>query len=273
MITRQVIWICLSFAFIRASGQDRPFAGHDATGSGAYSFHFNDVFSIYRNQAGLAQLKGLSAGVFAERRFLLESLDLFSFAAVLPTSSGNFGISSSRSGYSAFNRYHAALAYARSLGKKLDIGVQADYLGMHIREYGNLGTVTFEGGIIFHFSDQWHAGAGVFNPLQRSYNRLPEEKIPAIYTLGTGLEFSEKFYAGFEAVAETDVKALLRFFIHYRPHPRFILQGGLATEPGRHFIGMGLLLKNLRMDFTGSYHPQLGITPGAGIIFQSNKAS
>lgn len=273
MINRQVISVCLSFWFIPAFAQDKPFAGHHAAGSGVYSLRFNDVFSPCRNQAALAQLNRFSAGVFAERRFLLESLHLFSFAAVIPTSSGSFGISSSRLGYAAFNRTQAGLAYGRSLGKKLDIGIQADYLAMHIREYGNTSAVTFEGGMIFHFSDQWHAGARVFNPLRQGYNRLPEEKIPALYTLGSGFELSEKFYAGLEAVAETGTKTLLRFFMHYRPHPRFILQGGLATEPGGHFIGMGLLLKNLRMDFTGSYHPQLGVTPGAGIIFQSNKSS
>ena len=60
--------------------------------TGAYSHQQSDVFSFTTNQAALGQTKTFSAGVFGERKFMLNELNLFSGAAALPTHSGNFGL-------------------------------------------------------------------------------------------------------------------------------------------------------------------------------------
>ncbi len=273
MKIRQVILVCHFLCLNPAFAQQDKGVSSRAFGAGTYSLHFTDVFALHRNQAGLARLQEFSFGVFAERRFMLESLYHYNFAAAVPTVSGTFGLSSSWFGSPAFNQQQVGLAYGRSAGKKLDIGIQIDYLSTGIREYGHARAFTAEGGLIVHITDQWHAGVHVFNPAGIKYARLQEEPVPVIYSIGAGWEASEKFFIGAEASRESGQRGTLQLLMQYRPLSRFMMQTGIATDPRYHFLGIGFFLKDLRIDFTGSYHPQLGITPGAGIIFQLNKSS
>src|SRR4026207_440641 len=102
------------------------------TGLGAYSVDHADVFSFTSNQASLAQMKNASAGVYGERRFLLEELALYQLAVAVPTKSGNFGIKAGYYGFSDYNESQMGLAYGRKLGSKVDIGVQFNYNAVRI---------------------------------------------------------------------------------------------------------------------------------------------
>jgi hypothetical protein len=92
------------------------------TGLGAYSNNHVDVFSFSNNQASLAQMKNASAGVYGERRFMLNELSLYQFAIAVPTNSGNFGVNAGYFGFSDYNESQMGLAYARKLGTKLILG-------------------------------------------------------------------------------------------------------------------------------------------------------
>lgn len=69
----------------------------------SYSQMHSDVFSFTVNQAALANSNSISAGIFSERRFFLQELSLVQVAFVLPSSSGNFGISGSYFGGVDYN--------------------------------------------------------------------------------------------------------------------------------------------------------------------------
>lgn len=95
-------------------------------------------FSFTSNQAALAGAKFAAVGVYGERRFMLEETSLYGLALALPTKNlGNFGVMVNYSGFSNFNENKAGLAYARSLGSKVDIGIQFNYYGyrIHLRKY------------------------------------------------------------------------------------------------------------------------------------------
>src|SRR5260221_1002654 len=69
----------------------RPVAAN-YTSIGAYSTTHSDLFSFTANQASLARFKNISAGVYGERRFMLNELGLYKVAFALPTRSVNFGL-------------------------------------------------------------------------------------------------------------------------------------------------------------------------------------
>src|SRR5438045_1084491 len=107
------------------------------TGPGAYSNNHIDVFSFHANQAALAKLNNISAGIYGEKRFLLNELGLYDAAIAIPTSSGNFGIDARYYGFADYNESQIGLAYARSLGNKVDVGVQFNYYNIRVAGYGN----------------------------------------------------------------------------------------------------------------------------------------
>lgn len=92
--------------------------------------------------------------MYGERRFLLNELNNYTSVIAVSTSSGNFGLKTTYNGFSDYNETQIGLAYGRSLGKKIDVGVQFNYNAVQISGYGNASAITFEAGTIFHLTCQ-----------------------------------------------------------------------------------------------------------------------
>ncbi len=235
--------------------------------SGAYSSQQGDVFSFNANQASLAKFSAFSAGVFSERRFLLNELSLFSAAFALSTQSGNFGLQVHRFGNSIYSEMQTGLAYARKLNDFIDVGVQFNYYVMQVAGYGNAGAVNFDAAAMFHFTDQLHGGVHVHNPTSSKLGKSKEERLPAVYNAGLGFDASEAFYVNAEIEKVEDLPISLNANIQYKFADRFLARGGVASGTTVFFLGAGFILKNFRVDATASVHPQLGVTPGLMFIY------
>ena len=239
-------------------------------GLGIYSRHFQQVFAVEEHPAALAQTTALTAGVYAERRFMLKATSLYAAAIALPTGPGAFSVNMQRFGFTDYQEQKLGFGYGRHLGKLVDIGLQADYFSKSIPGYGQAGLTTFNGGVLVHISPHVHAGADVFNPVRRKLDKLGEEKMPAAYTVGAGYE-STQFYIGAAVVSQSDQHLLTKVSCEYLPVKQLALQAGIATNPQYNFAGVSLRWPHLRIDFAGSYHPQLGITPGVAIIWKAHE--
>ncbi len=139
-------------AVLPAQSLRRPVAA-SYIGLGAYSLNHVDAFSFSSNQAALAQIKNPAIGVYGERRFLLDATNMYSAVVALPTRQGNFGIQIDYFGFKNFNESQIGLAYARSLGSALDIGIKFNYYSFRIPAYQNSSTINFEIGAIAHLTD------------------------------------------------------------------------------------------------------------------------
>ena len=63
------------------------------------------------------------------------------------------------------------LAFGRSLGKKIDVGVQFNYYAVRIAGYGNASAISFDAGAILHLTDQLNAGLPISNRLEENLER------------------------------------------------------------------------------------------------------
>ena len=248
----------------------RPVAAVYA-GLGSYSINHVDVFSFTNNQASLAQMKNASAGVYGERRFMLDELSLYQLAIAVPTNSGNFGVKAGYFGFSDNNESQMGLAYARKLGSKMDIGVQFNYNGIQVSGYGNSSAINFEIGTVFHLTDKLHTGVHAYNPVGGNYGKNSEEKLASIYTIGFGYEASDKFFISAEIEKEENQPVNINGGIQYKFLPQFMARAGIATNTSQVYAGVGLFLKTFRLDVVASYHPQLGVTPGLMLIYNFSK--
>ena len=241
------------------------------TGLGAYSVNHVDVFSFNNNQASLAQMKNVSAGVYGERRFMLDELSLYQLAVAMPTNSGNFGVKAGYFGFSDYNESQMGLAYARKLGTKVDVGVQFNYNGVQISGYGNASAINFEIGTIFHLTERLHAGVHVYNPVGGKFGKNQEEKLASVYTAGFGYEASDKFFFSAEIEKEEDQQVNVNAGMQYKFLPQLMARAGIATNTSNVYAGVGLFLKMFRLDVVASYHPQLGVTPGLMLVYNFSK--
>lgn len=240
-------------------------------GLGTYSGRHQDIFSFTSNQAALAQVKTATAGIYGERRFMLQSLNNYIAAFALPTTSGNFGLKTRYFGFSDYNETQIGLAYGRMLGDKVDIGAQFNYNAIRISGYGGSSAVSFEMGTVFHISEQVHLGIHANNPVGGKFGKDQQEKLPAVYSFGLGYDASEKFFFGAEIVKEEDQPVNVNTGIQYKLLPQLLTRIGLETATSAVWAGIGMTWKTFRVDVMTSFHPQLGLSPGLLIIFNFNQ--
>jgi hypothetical protein len=216
-------------------------------------------------------MKNASAGVYGERRFMLDELSLYQLAIAVPTNSGNFGVKAGYFGFSDYNESQMGLAYARKLGTKVDVGVQFNYNGIQISGYGNSSAINFEIGTILHLTDKLNAGVHAYNPVGGKFGKNAEEKIASVYTFGIGYEASDKFFVSAEIEKEENQPVNVNAGTQYRFLPQFMARAGISTNTSNVYAGVGLFLKTFRLDVMASYHPQLGVTPGLLLLYDFKK--
>lgn len=242
-------------------------------GMGAYSIHHTDVFSFTSNQAALAQIKNISMGVFGERRFMLAATNMFSAVIALPTHQGNFGLQADYLGYKNYNESQIGIAYARSLGNSLDVGIKFNYYSFRIPAYQSSSAVNFEIGAIAHLTERLHAGIHFYNPVGGKLSKTDNEKLSAVCKLGIGYEASDNFFISSEIIKAEDFPVNITAGVQYNFDKQFFARLGISSDNGSPFAGAGISWNNFRLDVSAAYHPQLGISPGLMLIvnFQSEK--
>lgn len=232
----------------------------------AYSLQQNDALSFTGNQAALALTKQAGIGIFGERRFMLKETSVYTLGAAVPTRLGNIGIQLQYAGFKNFRENKIGLAYARKLGKLVDVGVQFNYYGYSIPAYGKASAINFEMGALFHLTGKLTAGIHVYNPIGGKLGKDKEEKIAAAYKIGLGYDASDRFFISSEIIKEEDKAVNIIAGLQYQFAKQFFAKAGFLSESGTAYAGAGVGWKNLRLDISSSYHLQLGFSPGILLI-------
>lgn len=244
-----------------SQGVRRPLSSR-YVGLGAYSKNHVDGFSFTSNQAALAQIKNGSAGVYGERRFLLSETNYYTGVITLPTKQGNFGVQADYFGFKDYNESQLGLAYARSLGSKLDVGIKFNYYNFRVSSYGNSSAINFELGAIAHLTEKLNAGIHIYNPVGGKLSKTDGEKLSSVYTFGLGYEASDKFFISSEIIKEEGQNVNVNVGFQYNFLKQFFIRAGTSTETASSFAGAGVSWKNFRLEISAAYHQQLGFTPG-----------
>ena len=238
------------------------------TGIGACSKKFTDAFSGATNQAALAQTTLPVAGVYGERRFMLEELSNYAAAIALPVKSGGLGIALHYFGAGSFNTSQLGVGYGRKLGEKTSLGAQINYNSIQVPGYGSAGALNFEIGALWHLREKLHLGIHVYNPTGGKFGKEGAEKLASVYTLGAGYEASDDFFISASLAKEEDQPASLQLGMQYLFAKQFVARAGLtAAAIGNYFFGIGVKWKTYRVDAATVWHPQLGFTPALLLLF------
>ena len=160
MKTKLIFLLLFASACLFAQNNQSPLAGARGAAMGNTGILFTDINSAFVNQAGLTNLDGLAATVFAERRFLNSPINNISGAIAAPVGFGTFALTINSFGIENYQEQKIGLAYARKLLNGLSIGAQFDYLSTNIPQYGNAGVFTFEVGMQAKLLNNLHSRFG-----------------------------------------------------------------------------------------------------------------
>jgi hypothetical protein len=245
-----------------------PFGGR-AAGMGNAAVALYDFWAVSHNQAGIARIENSAAGVYVENRFMVKELSLGAGAFVMPTHSGVFGLSFTYFGYELYNESKIGLAYARTFGDRLSAGIQLNYNHISIADdYGRLGTLTFEAGILYNLLPQLCIGMHVFNPNRSKLADYNNERIPSVLRMGFSYEFSEKVLFILETEKNILHPPVFRAGIEYHITEPIFIRGGIGTNPTSNSFGFGMDLGELTIDLATSYHHVLGYSPQMSFTYK-----
>ncbi len=240
---------------------------------GTYSQKFNDVFGAKANAASLSTLKQNGIGVYGEKRFMLDQLNMYSLSSAFRTNSGTFGLSGSYFGFVESNQTQLSLSYGRKVAKTVDIGASFHYHTISQSGiYGSSSAITGSLGMLLHLSEKITAGVNVYNPFRAQWSKVAdEERLPSRYTLGMGYDASDKFYLTAELEKEEGQEVNVNLAVHYQFIPQLFIRGGIASLTSSYFAGLGMQLSRFRFDIASSFHPQLGVSPGVVLLYNFGK--
>ena len=264
-----LLFLQISSLEIIAGGDICPIGSRSA-GMGRSSVAIVDFWSAMNNQAGIALTTKPSVGIFYENRFLINELSTKSIAGIVPTKYGVFAATYNNFGYNKYNEQKIGLAYARSFGKYLRIGLQLDYLVIvQGNNYGNKNNITFEIGLQSDVSEKVTLGAWVYNPIMVKIANFDNEKTPAILRFGFTWHISDNFLTTLEAEKNTSIKPIvIRGGVEYSIQSKYFFRTGFSTNNEIFSFGMGLYIKHLTFDISAIMHETLGFSPQTSLIFR-----
>lgn len=244
--------------------------GARSTAMAGVNATLSDVWSANNNQAGLAFVEDLSAGLYYENRFLLKETSYKAGAFVLPTKTGAFGLSIASFGFTEFMETRAGLSYGLKFSERFAVGVQMNYLRTSLtQEFGSKNSVTGAVGLIGKLNDEITIGAHVYNPNRSKLAEYDNERIPTVMKLGMDYRFSEKLMIVVETEKDIDFDAIVKFGVEYQFMDILYVRGGISNNPTSSAFGFGLIMKNFILEASSSFHQTLGMTPGISLIYKN----
>ncbi len=230
-------------------------------GMGNASVMLYDVWGVYNNQAGLAKLESTELAVNYENKFGLSQIGTQSGVLGVPTKFGTFAGTYRRYGYTDYSENNLGLAYARTLGQYISVGIQFDYLFYHQSSgYDNTGAFLLQVGIIAHPVENLQIGAQIYNPTMTTLINYDDEPVNTILRFGAGYTFVEKVLLTSEVEVSVEEDGRFKFGVEYEPVDDLFVRTGVATAPNQYFLGLGYRLKSLVIDISASTHETLPLS-------------
>ncbi len=267
MKKKLTFFILSIFVFSKTYSAGNNLAGARALALSNAFVSVSDTWSTFHNQAGLAVLDNLSAGVFYESRFMIDELSHVAGTFVLPVNAGTFGFSFSQFGKGTYKEHKVGLAFAKRLTKKWNAAIQLDYLSSRFPENERaIGFATFEAGVIYAATDNLFFGAHIFNPISNGFD-MPEgtQKIPAVFRVGGHYQFPNMVLVTFETEKTPENPYLLKYGIEFSPVNNLAFRFGVSGKPVNYSAGIGYSVGRLTTDIGFGYHGNLGLTPSVSI--------
>ena len=249
-------------------------AGARSNATGNCSVSLNDFWSIQNNPAGMADYRFFGVGISYENRFFMKELSLYNAALVMPMKIGTFGLSFNRFGFDSFNENKLGLAYARSFGPYLKMGLKLDYLWFKFSdEYAKRRTATFELGIQSNVTQDLCVGVYIFNPINVKLKTIHNERVPIVFRFGLSYKITKDFLATSEVEYNSDNSLDYRFGLEYNTLKEFYIRVGVHTNPATACFGIGYTLNRVVIDVSATMNQYTGVSFQSSLIFKIKETS
>jgi hypothetical protein len=116
-------------------------------------------------------------------------------------------------------------------------------------------------------------GTQVTNISKTAWGRHEKEKIESLMRMGAQYKFSEKVKLSTELEKIIDMNLYAKVGVEYKPSEVFYLRCGMASKPTQSSCGVGIVFKNIKLDWAATYHAVLGWSTCVGVAYEFKKQS
>jgi len=262
-LTHTIITICL--LTISAYSQYNPGAKQISLSNSDVALS-NDVFSLFNNPAGLAQMNWREIGIFySPAPFGLSELANGYVAYHEPTSIGSFAIGGMSYGFDLYREAKFSLGYSYNYINKFFAGLTINYQTVSVKNYGNDGALFFNIGGLVYVSDELRLGFAIQNINRATYGNEADQ-IPVVLNAGLSYDVVNGLTVNFAIEKDIKYKASVQFGINYDIIEYLSLRTGFSNEPSKYSAGIGINYSMFSFDYAIFTHTDLGLTHQAGIL-------
>ena len=245
------------------AGNDNYPLGARSAGMATASVTMTDIWASANNQAGLGYLEQPAVALYYENRLNVKSLSLQAGAFAIPVKSTTIGVNYRYFGYSKCNELKFGLAVGKKLGEKFALGVQMDYYQTYFADdYGNIGVLCGEIGMLCEPVEHLFIGAHLFNVSQSKQKANFNERIPTVMRLGVGYTIPKTATITVETEKDMRMDAVFKAGLEYTPVNDLFLRCGVSTSHlYQYTFGLGYSWKRFTIDASFCHHKFLGYSP------------
>jgi hypothetical protein len=231
----------------------------------------NDVFSLFNNPAGLAQMNWREIGIYySPAPFGLSELANGFIVYHEPTSIGSFAIGGMSYGFDLYKESRFVLGYSYNFENKFFAGAAINYQTLSITNYGNAGAIFFNLGGLAYITNDLRLGFSVYN-VNRATISNEDNQIPILFNAGFSYDAIDDLTFNVAIEKDIEYKPSLHFGINYDIIEYISLRSGFSNEPSRYSAGIGINYSMFSLDYAMFTHNDLGITHQAGIVISFDR--
>ena len=231
----------------------------------------NDVFSLFNNPAGLAQLNWREVGIYySPAPFGLTELSNGYVAYHEPFNFGSIGIGGMTYGFDLYRESKVVLGYSYNYENILFAGLTINYHSYSIQNYGSTSAFYINAGGLVYILDELRWGFFV-NNLNRASVADIDDQIPMVFATGLSFDIIQNFSLNFALEKDIRFNPSVQFGIEYHIIEYLSLRAGTSNDPSRFTAGIGINYSIFSLDYAFFTHQDLGLTHQAGIILSFGK--
>lgn len=231
----------------------------------------NDVFSLFNNPAGLAQINWREVGIYySPAPFGLTELSNGYVAYNEPFNFGSISIGGMTYGFDLYRESKVVLGYAYNYENILFAGATVNYHTYSIQNYGSTSAFYINVGGLVYILDELRWGFFV-NNLNRASIADIDDQIPMVLSTGFSYDILQNFSLNFALEKDIRFNPSVQIGIEYDIIEYLSLRAGTSNDPSRFTAGIGINYSIFSLDYAFFTHQDLGLTHQAGIILAFGK--
>ncbi len=238
----------------------------------------NDVFSVFNNISGLAQLNWREIGIYySPAPFGLTELANGYLAYIEPTDLGAFSFGAMTYGFELYRESRFLLGYSNKFRNKFFYGLSINAHSVNIKNYGNDFVFYLNLGALFYLMKDLRFGFFIDNINRTSFSS-EKEQIPTVIISGLSYDILNELTLNISLEKDIRYKPSFQFGIDYDIIDNLSVRTGFSDNPANYSAGIGINYSMFNLDYAILSHNDLGLTHQFGLIinfgsFQSRKTA